>query len=168
MNSNIKRKKIRLNQNLYCGDYVYFITICSYSKKSYFGEIKDGKIHLNKIGEIIEHKIINLPKFFDCRIDKYVIMPNHIHFLISENVVSIFKIMSSFKRHCFQEIRNLVNTGDIRSPLQENITLNNKIWQKSFYDRIIRNQKEYDLFWQYIDENPLRWELDSLNPEKDI
>ena len=166
MNSNIKRKKIRLNQNLYCGDYVYFITICSYSKKSYFGEIKDGKIHLNKIGEIIEHKIINLPKFFDCMIDKYVIMPNHIHFLISENVVSISKIMSSFKRHCFQEIKNLINTGDIRSPLQEDITLNNKIWQKSFYDRIIRNQKEYDLFWQYIDENPLRWELDSLNPEK--
>lgn len=164
--SNIpKRKKIRLDQNFYLGGHVYFITVCAYNKKQYFGRIKNGKMYVNNIGQIIENKIISLHKFFDCNIEKYIIMPNHIHFLISENTISISKIISSFKRYCFKEVREWINTGDIRSPLREELNTNKTIWQKSFYDRIIRNKKEYDILWQYIDENPIRWELDSLHPD---
>ena len=164
MNNIPKRKKIRLDQNLYLGGYVYFITICAYNKKQYFGKIKNEKMQLNKIGKIIENRIISLPTFFDCNIEKQIVMPNHIHFLISENTISISKIISSFKRYCFKEVRELINTGDIRSPLRDEVNTNKTIWQKSFYDRIIRNQKEYDILWQYIDENPIRWELDILHP----
>lgn len=105
MNNIPKRKKIRLDQNLYLGEYVYFITICAYNKKQYFGKIKNEKMQLNKIGKIIENRIISLPTFFDCNIEKQIVMPNHIHFLISENTISISKIISSFKRYCFKEVR---------------------------------------------------------------
>ena len=160
-----KRKKIRLDDPLYTGGYVYFVTVCTYNRIECLGEIVDGEMILNSVGMIVSDRIQTLPEYFDLVIENQVIMPNHIHFLVSSNKIHLSKIVSSLKRHCVMNIKNTVSAGERSSPLREVIESKNTIWQKSYYDRIVRNQKEYDQIWQYIDQNPLRWEFDSLHPE---
>lgn len=162
-----KRKNIRLDDHLYVGGHVYFVTVCTYHRIECLGDIVDGKMILNTVGKIVSDKIQALPQYFDLVVEKQVVMPNHIHFLVFGNTIHLSKIVSSLKRHCVISIKNTVRAGERSSPLREVIESKNTIWQKSYYDRIVRNQKEYDQILQYIDQNPLRWELDSLHPEND-
>lgn len=159
-----KRKPTRLNNYSYSNDGSYFITVCTKDKQKLlcdivgFGACDEPKIILKSHGLIAE-KYINLMncKYNNLFIDKYVIMPNHIHFLItiqnSENTNGssqasnptneiIPKFISLFKRYCNREY------GD-------------NIWQKSYNDHIIRGEKDYMEIWEYIDTNTYRWAVKS-------
>ena len=76
-------------------------------------------------------------------VEKYVIMPNHVHMLLllEEEKHAVPRIMRYWKSMITREIGK-------------------SIWQRSYYDHIIRDQREYDLIWEYIETNPLRWALD--------
>ena len=139
------------------------MTVCTKEKQPFLCEIVgDGvldvppKTKMLAIGAIAEKYLRQMSAFYEnVSVAKYVIMPNHIHFLIvvesgtsrtpsptkQNSVVSRF--VSTFKRFCNKEI------GE-------------NVWQRSFNDHIIRNQEDFDKHWQYIDENPLRWRLDEL------
>lgn len=84
-------------------------------------------------------------RYHDINIDKYVLMPNHVHILISvcnqekgKADVDISDIIKRFKSYT----TNLYGA---------------ELWQRSYHDHIIRSQQDYDEIWQYIDENPLKW-----------
>lgn len=103
-------------------------------------------------GEITEKIILQMCNYYDyMRIDKYVIMPNHIHLIIQIGVdgvprtahPTVSRFIGLMKRYINKEIEN-------------------NIWQKSFYDHIIRNEEDYQRICQYIDENPIKWEEDEL------
>ena len=156
-----KRKSIRLKSYDYSSNGAYFVTICSHNRKKLFGEIVGGfpnaNVALNEKGEII-NKIINSisDKYQSIKIDKYVIMPNHVHLIvIIENVIGnpsppemLGNIIAWFKYQTTKEINQLQNiTGA-------------KLWQRSYHDHIIRNEHVYKNIWEYIDTNPLKWELD--------
>jgi len=145
------RKDIRLKGYDYAQPGYYFVTFCVKDKHELLGSVvgatdlgRPPVVELTNLGKCIE-KSIQMACRDGVRIDKYVIMPNHAHCLIAI----------------------LPKTGDRgRSPLHH-IVRNIKsyatkefgysIWQKSYHDHIIRDEAEYKLIWQYIDENPATW-----------
>ncbi len=151
------RKRTRLKEYDYSNNAYYFITICINDRSEIFGKVQNNEIQLNQYGKIVEDNLLKLyQRFTTVEIDYYVIMPNHIHFIIilnneSENKFSVTRIIGAFKS---------ITTIELHKK-----GLNNFKWQRSFYDRIIRNEKELYNIRQYIDQNPLRWELEKDKPE---
>jgi putative transposase len=158
------RKRIRLSEYDYSQTGYYFVTICTHHFKQLFGMVINEKMVLSQTGIIILSnwkKISSLHHYSE--LDDFVIMPNHIHgiIIIDEPMVedanfasstdrskmALCKVIQQFKRACTIEI-DKVNGNKI------------KIWQRSFYDRVIRNEKELFKIRLYIKQNPLRWDLE--------
>lgn len=144
------RKNPRLKDYDYSLGGYYFITICTKDKLHYFGEVLNEKMDLTTIGEIANKNIEILQKTYKTiKIDKYVLMPNHVHMILiidKETNLSISNIIKKYKEWLTKQI------GE-------------SIWQKSYYDHIIRNEKDYYRIWKYIDENVLKWSLDKYYNE---
>lgn len=149
------RKLPRLSGFDYSSPNYYFVTICTHNRKSIFGKPDC----LNKLGLIAESELTDIEKHYsNVRLDKYVIMPNHVHAIIAIDEIETersrpFPILST--------IVGLYKSGV--SKQIHKIYPNVEVWQKSFYDKVIRNEAGYLEVWQYIDENPLKWEFDEYN-----
>ena len=139
------RKRIRLQGYDYSEGNMYFITICVKDRLEMLGEIIDDNIKLTKEGKIVKQNINKIEQIYkNTIIDEYVIMPNHIHILLLRNYksnVTISKIIKHFKTNITREIEY-------------------SIWQKSFYEHIIRNEKEYLKIKEYIKNNVINWRKD--------
>ena len=137
-----RRKNIRLKYYDYSEEGMYFITICTRNRIKLFGEIETKEIKLTKVGKIVEKSIINLEKIYNnITIDEYIVMPNHIHIIIiinEKNNLTISRIINQYK-------------GRITK------TIGYPIWQKLFYEHIIRNESEYYKIKQYIQNNIVNW-----------
>lgn len=150
------RKRTRLKEYDYSNNAYYFITICVNDKSEVFGSVENNKVLLNTYGSVIEKHLLDLSdRFKSVEIDYYVIMPNHLHcILILDNANiernSVSEIMGAFK--------------SITTIALHKNGLKNFKWQRSFYDRIIRDEKELFNIRQYIEQNPLRWELEKESP----
>ena len=161
MNNNLpKRKNNRLENYNYSNNGAYFITICVKERRKILSKIVGAgvldcpKIQLLKSGAVADKYIKQLNSFYDSiSVDKYVIMPDHIHLIISvtngqsgtpaptgDNKNSnIAKFVSTFKRFCNKEYGK-------------------NIWQARYYDHIIRNEADYKEIFEYIENNALKWE----------
>ena len=156
-----KRKPTRLKGYDYSAPGAYFVTICTQGKRHLFGEIVNGQIQLKNIGRIVNQEIIKIGSHYkNIRIDKYVIMPNHIHMIISvldaEGInpfptkrYDISNVVGKFKAGVTRHVGNAF-MHSVKEP----------IWQRSFHDHIIRSKEDYDKIWEYIHTNPLKWESD--------
>lgn len=151
-------KSIRLKNYDYSLNGSYFITICSYNKNCIFGKVVGQGLcscRLTKIGMIIDDEIKNLEKRYDCiKIDNYIVMPNHIHMIIS--------IERQEQSPC-PTIGDIICTLKSITTKKSNVMDNakgRKIWQTNYYDHIIRNQKEYEDIWSYIEYNVAKWNED--------
>ena len=151
------RKSPRLHHFDYSSGGAYFITICTREMLCVLAQISSGEelappaLTLLPFGKIADEQIRTLTSRFPCvAVDKYVIMPNHIHMILSltdaggaspsptiSSVIGVFKSLTT--RAC--------HTG---VPL----------FQRSFHDHIIRTEKDYRMIWEYIDNNPLKWAED--------
>ena len=159
------RKPTRLPNYDYSNQNYYFITICTHNKLKLFGEIDCemvktisyvSAVNLNLYGEIVKSELLNITNHFDnIYIDKYVIMPDHIHAIIVIGCVD--EIDGSRTFPTLSTIIGLYKSG-VSKRIHE-IEPNIKIWQKSFYDKIIRNGKGYLAICKYLEENPLKWEM---------
>lgn len=151
-------KSIRLKNYDYSLNGSYFITICSYNKNCIFGKVVGQGLcscRLTKIGMIIDDEIKNLEKRYDCiKIDNYIVMPNHIHIIIS---------LERQEQSPCPTIGDIICTLKSITTKKSNVMDNakgRKIWQTSYYDHIIRNQKEYEDVWSYIEYNVAKWNED--------
>ena len=156
------RKKNRLSNYDYSQNGAYFITICTENRKCLLSTIVGAIIdrpaysRLTAAGEKVEEAIRGIPVHYpNVRLEKYVIMPNHIHLLLMIDTLHgrsmIAPTISTVVRH--------MKGFATRS-------IGHRVFQKSFHDRIIRDDAEYDMIWDYIDTNPLRWELDCFYTEE--
>ena len=108
---------------------------------------------LTPIGKIIEDCILSLPLHnHGIRLDKYVVMPNHIHLLLR-----FVPAEDGQSRPPLQKVMQSLKSVTTRKCWQFGVS---KLWQRSFYDHIIRNETDYLKIWQYIEQNPLRWSED--------
>ena len=146
------RKRIRLKDYDYSQNNYYFITICTFDKQKIFG-MKDN---LTEYGKIAEKYIHSLNEVFEyVKIDKYVIMPNHIHAIV------VIDRKDTARMYACPTLGDII--GNYKAAVTREIHLTNpskKVWQSRFYEHIIRNQKDYELIWKYIDENPIKWDTD--------
>jgi len=174
------RQTIRKEGYDYSKPNQYFITVCSKYHQYFFGAIKDGIMHLNLFGNIVadEWKRTSAIRN-EIRLNEFVIMPNHFHGLLtidfqSEQAInnclaeqkkgdrrvaptgpkpnSIGAIIAGFKSASTKKINQLHKTPG------------RKIWQRNFWEHIIRNKDEYNRIRSYIIKNPEVWEKDKLNP----
>lgn len=171
-----ERKYHRLKNFNYSSNGAYFITICAFEKQHIFGTIKDGIMLLNRYGEIAYEEIEATNQIRgdqDIKITNWVIMPNHIHFIIEISHDPLFDTYpqnEKFAKPTKQSIPTIVRaykssvTKRIRAEYSNepgHVTpCPYKIWQNGYYDNIIKNDKMYEKVWQYIMSNPTRWEDD--------
>lgn len=155
------RKQMRMKGRDYSLRGDYFITIVTQDRICRFGEIVNGEMQLSGSGIMVRDCYESLQNTFGdvCCLD-YVIMPNHIHFilrLLSDNN-SLYEIIRQFKsRTTVEYIKGVNQKGWPRFDL--------RLWQKGYFDHIIRNQRAFDYIRNYIFVNPSRWVNDRINPQ---
>lgn len=155
------RKRTRLKEYDYSSEGSYFITICSKDKKPIFSKIVgDGfpdvpQVVLTEYGKVINRQINLMGEYYkNIKIDNYVIMPNHIHILISVYING----SSGMPTPTNEAIPSFVGTFK----RFVNRKVGRDIFQRSYNDHIIRDERDYIGRWKYIENNPLKWELDEL------
>ena len=171
------RKIIRLDNYDYSKNGLYFITICTVQKNEllWATDVGDGapdvplccalavgKVYLSSFGKIIRDNIHRANSVYDDKkILQYVIMPNHIHFIpkIGTGVNGTSGAPSPTN-----EIVPLY-VSMLKRFINKDIGFN--IFQRSYYDRIIRNEKEYIAISAYIHNNPFKWDVDEYNPKNE-
>jgi len=141
------RKVHRLKGYDYSTPNYYFITICCDGKRNIFGPVGEAttfrKIALRGLRDIPLH-------FPNARVDKCVVMPNHVHCILvlegdgADVPTIVGQYKSTVSRHIRKYVPQLI------------------VWQKSYYDVIIRDQKSYQNYWAYIHTNPQNWLADEL------
>ena len=158
-NNFAKRKHTRLKGYDYSKSGYYHITIClekGAPKLSKVGrELAPAaeKTELTKTGEIVEKQLLATETYFEnVKIDRYVIMPDHIHAII----VLTEKTAGASSRPTLMQVVQIFKSKTTRECNAVDDTAGRKIFQTSFYDEIIKNKKAYDEISKYIYENPLK------------
>ena len=167
-----QRKSIRLKEYDYSLPGEYFVTICTHDHECTLGEIVNGEMRLNEIGKIVEEEWLRTENIRPgIELDVFVIMPNHVHGIIvikdeSPNVGthscaslrrkprSLGSIIAGFKSAATKRINEMRHTPSF------------PVWQKRFYDRIIRSDKELNNVRKYIQNNVLQWAIEKNDPDK--
>ena len=164
-----KRKPNRLKNYDYSQNGAYFVTICVQNRKNILSRISVGEglappePILLPFGKIAQAQLSVLQnRYPNVSVDNYVIMPNHIHILMrldtaggaSPSPTTVSDIVRVFKSLTTRECKKV-------APID-------KLFQRSFYDHIIRNEYDYQTKWQYICDNPAKWCEDSLYIEDGI
>ena len=154
-----KRKQNRLTEYDYSTPNTYFITVCTEKRKNLFwmdvGAIIDRphNVPLTKLGMIVRQSIEDIPQYYPAvSVDHFVIMPNHIHLLLQINTDADGRSMIA--PTISTVVRLMKGTVSKQAGLS--------VWQKGFYDHVIRNDNDYREIWNYIEGNPGRWTEDKL------
>ena len=160
-----KRKTLRLRQFDYNTPRAYFITLCTHNKRNILGHVVGAlheapEIQLTDYGFIVDAIIRATPARFNITIDRYVIMPNHVHLIVTVN--------PNFSPRAIRESplqRSVISKtiGYIKMNASKKIhehSGESAVWQRGFHDHIIRDERDYLKIAKYIEENPTRWQLD--------
>jgi REP-associated tyrosine transposase len=134
----------------------YYVTICTKAMKCWFGEIKNGKVMLNKTGKMIEKIWEDIPNHYKAvELDSFIIMPNHLHGIIIVNFVETGHAPSLQPK-----LGNIIGSFKSTATRRVHKNFNNFKWQSRFYDHIIRNEDDLSRIRNYIHNNPLKWEME--------
>ena len=166
------RKPLRLPGYDYNTPGAYFLTFCTYNRKHFLSRIvganhESPEPHLTICGKIVDTVIQAIPSHLHVTIDQYVIMPNHVHLIA---VITEEDVLQDIRESPLQS-RSIMSKliGYIKMNTSKAIRLhygNVAVWQRGYHDHVIRNQADYTALSEYIQTNPLRWELDKLYTEE--
>ena len=176
--------KYRIPSNrLYGWDYAskgcYFITMVTANRVEWFGEVREGEMVLNEMGQMVQDEFFNS---FEMRKELYlgafVLMPDHLHALVfldaesdnsgesdgtpklSRKPKSISSFVAGFKSAAIRRIDDWIDENHLT---MSKFNRRNPLWQSNYHDRIVRNPSEYDSIVNYIDLNPKNWDTDPSN-----
>lgn len=156
-----KRKPNRLPTYNYSTPGAYFITICVEGKKCILGRVVGGGaldapvVRLTEAGQIVQRHIESGNQIPGVTVDKFIVMPNHIHMIILINKTDSCK-PSLAPSPTNTAIPHFVSTLKRFSHRD----IGEKIFQRSYHDHVIRGEQDYQKIWKYIDTNPARWKQD--------
>jgi putative transposase len=177
------RRSPRLHSYDYAQAGAYFVTICTEGRTNRFGQIQDGIMLLTPLGELVAGTWSGLEERFEVEVDAFVMMPNHLHGVLvlagsgrflscppgrlttnadrsmtDGQALSLSEVVRRFKTYTANQARRI---GDKDHGVTDGV-----LWQRNFYERIIRNERERDAIRKYIADNPLQWHLDRENPDR--
>jgi REP element-mobilizing transposase RayT len=164
------RRSIRLKGYDYTQPGAYFITIVTQNRACLFGKVVDGEMRLNEFGKIVEFTWYDLVNHgVGIELDAFVVMPNHVHgiVIIADDPVGAGSEPAPTlgrKRHGLPEIVRQFKTFSARRINEHRKTPGAVVWQRNYYEHIIRSDESLNRIRQYIVENPLRWAFDRENP----
>ena len=162
-----KRRSIRLKGYDYSQAGRYFVTICTYKSRCIFGKVKDKRICLNRAGVIIERCWNDLETRYngEIHIDEFIVMPNHVHgiIFIPDLGRAGFKPAPT-RKHPLSEIVRAFKTFSSRRINELRNSPGTPVWQRNYYEHVIRNESDYRQIGEYILYNPAKWEMDRENP----
>ncbi len=146
-----KRRSPRLQAYDYATEGAYLVTVCSAGRACIFGAVVDEEVRLSAAGRVVaaEWRQIGI-RWSTARLDAFVVMPNHLHGIL-------------WRDRAGQDPPLPTMVGLFKSGASRR--LGRSIWQRSFHDRIIRNETELQALREYITENPVRWAVDRENPQ---
>ena len=180
------RKSIRLPGYDYAQASAYFVTICAHQRADLFGEVVRGEMHLNDMGALVAEEWIKTESIrSEILLDEWVIMPNHFHaiIMITDGAAKPHIDFSGYdnchtraycdsRAYCHTPLRSpSKNLGAVVRGFKSAATRlinqwrkspSTPVWQRNYYEHIIRNEDELQDIRKYIQNNPLRWEADSL------
>jgi len=166
------RRSIRLKGYDYAGAGAYFVTICAHNRVCMFGEIMDGKMVLNDVGESVGDEWIKTGDIRDKAIlDEWVVMANHFHGILvidgRRGTAYRAPTLEQFGKPVSGSIPTIVRA--FKSAVTKRInqmqkTPGAKIWQRNYYEHVIRNEDELNRIREYIANNPAQWAFDRENP----
>jgi REP element-mobilizing transposase RayT len=179
------RRSIRLKGYDYSQSGLYFITICIQNREFLLGKIEQNLMILNPAGEMVKQMWQQLPQRFPhIQIDEFAVMPNHLHGIISISMVNTIP-SNHIQGQYLEQIQPLETTksvklGDIIGAFKSMTThqyiqgikqdnwqgFMGKLWQRNYYEHIIRDQESLNNIREYIINNPLKWEDDPENPNQ--
>lgn len=169
-----QRRSIRLAHYDYSQDGAYFLTLCVHDRACLFGEVVDGAMRLNELGALVAPEWLRTATIRpQVALDEFVVMPNHFHIIIaiedsrrgvlpyarprfqspSQSLGSIVRGFKSATTKRINEIRGTPGTA---------------VWQRNYYEHVIRNESELIRIREYIANNPHQWSLDRENPQKGV
>jgi REP element-mobilizing transposase RayT len=172
----------------YSSEGLYFVTICTFDREHFFGEIKNGKMVLSEIGEIVASEWVKTPDIrpdMNLELGEFVVMPNHFHAVIyigsnKYNDGSVDNCNCRVPMHCDPTITVINPSKNKFGPQSKNLAsiirgfksavttwcrknnYPNFKWQSLFHDHIIRNQQAFDKIQNYIINNPKNWKDDTF------
>jgi putative transposase len=165
------RRSIRLKGYDYSQTGAYFITICTHNQEFLFGEVVNGEMQSNEIGTMVADEWTRSARIRqEIVLDEFVIMPNHIHGIVHVGATevgvirsvgatgrsplprgpapkSIGAFVAGFKSAATRRINELKRTPGI------------PVWQRNYWEHVVRSDDSLNLIWEYIVNNPLRWQL---------
>ena len=180
------RRSIRLKGYDYSQPGAYFVTLVSKNRECIFGRVEQNHIRHNEISELVVNCWLSISDHFDnTELDEFVLMPNHLHGIIfiheglgkgeaspegSSNWTAILPGDASLQQPIGTQSGSLSaiiqNFKSISTRKVNRLCFEpgNKIWQRNYYERIMRNERELNATREYVRDNPLNWELDKENP----
>lgn len=173
------RRSIRLQRYDYSCAGAYFVTICTQNRECLFGEVVDEVVRLNNAGKVVEECWQEIPSHFpQVELDEFVIMPNHVHgILVIGDPGGAAAERANDRANDYSPLQKKRPAGTSRTigsivrgfkigvtkwmrqthPIYE-------VWQRNYWEHIIRDEAELAQTREYIRNNPVRWELDHLHP----
>jgi REP-associated tyrosine transposase len=170
------RRSIRLPGYDYSQPGAYFVTACTHGGGPLFGEVIDGVMHANRFGRIVQACWFDLPRHDrHVVLDECVVMPTHAHMILvlagnpaqavpaTEDAPTSDQPHAPTRRGLPEVVRSLKTFSSQRINALR-CTPGAPVWQRNYYERIIRNDRALEAIRKYVRDNPLRWHLDRYNP----
>ncbi len=169
------RRSIRLPQYDYAQAGVYFVTVCCHRHRCILGKIDNFQIHLNWAGRLVAECWLEIPYHFaNAVLDAFVVMPNHLHGIVVLNVGA--QHAAPLQRQTSTVLRRNVSPGSLSAIVRSFKSAASKrfhehkrdlrvpLWQRNYYEHVVRNGEELDAIRRYIWTNAERWAEDKENP----
>jgi REP element-mobilizing transposase RayT len=169
-----RRRSLRLKGYDYSQAGAYFVTICAHDKACLFGEVIGNEMKMNELGLKVQTVWDELPVHYPhVAMDAFVVMPNHVHGVVvlrADEVGAGLKpartepARTESTRHGLQEIVRAFKTFSARRINEFRETSGAAVWQRNYYEHVIRDDADYNRIAEYVANNPQRWAEDTLHP----
>ena len=166
------RRSIRLRDYDYSGAGAYFVTICAVNRECLFGEVLDGSMQPNEAGLIVEECWQTIPHHFShIDLDEMAVMPNHIHGIIvlTPGTACRAPTVESFGCPVAGSLPTIVRSFKSAVTKRINELRENRgapVWQRNYYEHVIRDENDLHSIRQYIADNPVKWADDENHPAR--
>ena len=160
------RRSLRLRGYDYSQAGAYFVTICIHGQDCLFGQVVEGETRLSEYGGVVSKCWNELSFHYPyVETDEYAVMPNHLHGIIVITASTEPDLRSTHNHHALGQIVGYFKYQSTKEINERRRTPGARVWQRNYYEHVIRSEDELNRIRKYIAENPLKWEMDPENPE---
>jgi REP element-mobilizing transposase RayT len=169
MSERLSRKSARLPFYEYNRPGGYFITICSHERLCLFGAITESTITLSPTGQLVQDCWLDLPNHHKLELDYFIVMPNHVHsilMLTEASTAGRAPTLESFQKPVVNSVPTIIRSyksAVTKAAREHGMVGIDGIWQRGYFERVLRNEHELIEARKYIEQNPQKWKLDQYH-----